>query len=306
MTKQIDKIFSAMGTVCSVTVRGDRAEEAAAAVKDRVMELHGKLNAYDPRSEISRINRNAGGSFTEVSADTLQLIKRSLRFSKQTDGVCDITTTPLSQLWKDGIKANRLPEARDVRRAAALVDYRDVTVDGSRVLLKRPGQKIDLGAIAKGYAAEEAKRILVSYGVSDALINFGGTVVTIGKPRTVGIQDPFAGTGVAFASVTVQNKAVVTSGLYEQGLQVNGRTYHHIIDPKTGYPSDAETAGITLVGENAEELDALSTAAFILPINKAGKMLRSRGIDAIFVTKRGNVYITDGLLDHYRFFSKGA
>ena len=306
MTKQIDRIFPAMGTVCSVTVRGDRAEAAAAAVKGRIMELHEKLNAYDPCSEISRINRNAGGPFTEVSADTLQLIKRSLRFSEQTDGVFDITTTPLSRLWKDAIKKKRLPAEQDVRRAAALANYRDVTVDGSRVLLKRPGQQIDLGAIAKGYAAEEAKRILTSYGVSDALINFGGTVVAIGKPQTVGIQDPFAGTGVPCAWVTVQNKAVVTSGLYEQGFQAGGKTYHHIVDPKTGYPSDAETAGITLVGENAEELDALSTAAFILPMGKAGKLLRSRGIDAVFITKRGNVYLTDGLMDNFRFFSKGA
>ena len=300
------KFFSAMGTVCGVTVYGDGAVESLSVVKDRIMELHHQLNAYDPRSEIAKINRNAGGIFTEVSADTRRLIERSLRFSEQTDGLFDITTTPLSQLWKDAIRTKRLPPEAERRRAAALVNYRDVLVEGNRVLLKNREQRIDLGAIAKGYAADEAKRILREQGVTDALINFGGTVITVGQPQTVGIQDPFAGTGVSVAFVAVKNRAVVTSGLYEQGFTAGGRTYHHIVDPKTGYPSASGTAGVTLVGENAEALDALSTAAFTLPPEETVRLLKPRQIEAVFITQNGEVHITDGLRDSFQFLSKGA
>lgn len=300
------KLFSAMGTVCGITVYGDGAAQALCAVKNRVTELHGKLNAYDPRSEIARVNRNAGGSFTEVSADTRRLIERSLRFSEQTDGRFDITAMPLSQLWKDAIRAKRLPPEAERRCVAALVNCRDALIEGDRILLRNRGQRIDLGAIAKGYAADEAKRILLERGVSDALINFGGTVVALGKEQTVGLQDPFAETGAAFASVAVRNKAVVTSGLYQQGFTMGGRTYHHIVDPKTGYPSDSGTVGITLVGESAETLDALSTAAFMLPTEEAARLLKPRRIEAVFIRQNGDVYVTDGLRDRFRFLSKGA
>ena len=199
-----------------------------------------------------------------------------------------------------------MPIEYEHRKAAALVNHRDILIDGDAVMLKRRGQKIDLGAIAKGHAADEVRRILSARGAKNALINLGGTVVTIGEAQAVGIQNPFEKTGTAFATVSVRNKAVVSSGLYEQGFTQDGRTYHHIIDPKTGFPSDSELAGITLVGKNAELSDALSTAAFMLSVSEATELLRRFSTEAVFITKDGSVYITEGLKNNFAFIEKGA
>ncbi len=303
--ERIRTIFFAMGTVCSITVYSPEHKKAVSAAKKRVLDLHSKFNAYDPQSEVSHINRNAGVRFTEVSGNTRFLIERSVGFSKLTDGVFDITTTPISQLWKDGIKAQILPIEIERAKAAALVDYRDILIENDAVMLKRKGQQIDLGAIAKGFAADEVRRILSECGVYNALINLGGTVVVMGEKQTVGIQNPFEKTGTAFASVQIQNKAVVSSGLYEQGFTQNGKTFHHIIDPRTGFPSDSDLAGITLIGDNAELLDAWSTTAFILPISQATELLKRFQTEAIFVTKDGRVFVTvDSTGDNPEFFSK--
>lgn len=171
-------------------------------------------------------------------------------------------------------------------------------------MLRREGQQFDLGATAKGYAADEAERILAENGVKEAIINLGGTIRVMGEPQKVGIQNPFEKTGVAFASLDISSGAVVTSGLYEQGFTMEGKTYHHIVNPRTGYPSQTELAGVTLVGENAEKLDALSTTAFMLSLPRAVELIRSADAEAVFVNKTGNVYVTDGLKPRFAFIEK--
>ena len=298
MTK---KIFFALGTVCEITVFDASACEAAQRAKRRVMEIHNRMNAYDASSEVSRINAMAGSDFVQVSDDTFYLIEQSIAYSQLTNGLYDITTRPLSELWKTSITAKVLPGAYMIDAAAALVNYKDIVLNSAdrSVMLKRRGQQLDLGAIAKGYAADEVRRILREEGVSEALINLGGTVVTLGSKRRIGIRDPFRKTGVSFAYVDLEDKAVVTSGLYEQGTVIDGHPFHHIIDPKTGKPSNADLVSVTLIGDLAERLDALSTAAFMLGIDGSLPLLEKQGIEAIFVTKDGNVYTTDRLCRHY-------
>ena len=295
------KIFFALGTVCTLTVYDGSVNEALSRSRERVMEIHRRMNAYDPDSEVSRINTSAGRDYVKVSEDTYYLIERSVYYSRLTNGRYDITTRPSSLLWKKAIAAKTLPEHEAITQAAALTDYRDILLDREhhRVMLRRPGQQLDLGAIAKGYAADEARRILTEEGVTEAVINFGGTVYTIGSNRRIGIQNPFEKTGISFAYIDVEDHAVVTSGLYEQGFTTGGRTYHHIVDPATGYPSDTMLAGVTLIGGCAEELDALSTTFFMMQTLDAMRLLRRMRIEAIFVTKTGNVYTTDGLSRRY-------
>ena len=132
-------------------------------------------------------------------------------------------------------------------------------------------------------------------------MNLGGTVVAVGAPRAVGIQSPFASAGVAFAYTSVDNKAAVTSGLYEQQAVIGGQTVHHIVDPRTGRPAETELAGVTLIGENAMTLDALATAAFVTDTDAALRLVKRFGAEAVFVTRDGNVFLTDGLQDNFRF-----
>ena len=215
---KIQKMFFALGTVNSVTLYDEAHEQAFCEVKSRVLQLNDMLNAYDERSEVSAINRNAGVKSVRVSPETFALIEDSVRFSVLSKGLFDITTRPLSLIWKNAIKNKSLPDYIEVMRAALLSSYRDIILnrDDMSGMLRRRGQELDLGAIAKGYAADEAKRILTEHGVSEAIINLGGTVINLGEMRKIGLQKPFEETGTPFAYLAVGERAVVSSGIYEQ------------------------------------------------------------------------------------------
>ena len=297
------KIFFALGTVCTLTLYTGNTEKAARRCKDRIMEIHNRMNAYAPDSEVSRINAMAGKEYVTVSPDTLRLIEDSVGYSNLTHGYFDITTHPVSALWKESIATKVLPLPYEIVRAAALTGYRDILIDhdNSAVMLRRPSQQLDLGAIAKGYAADEVRRILAEEDVAEAVVNLGGTIVNIGQLRRIGFQNPFEKTGVFFASVSVGNQCVVTSGRYEQGFYLDGRCYHHIIDPFTGYPSETALAGVSLIGDSAEQLDALSTAAIIMGTEQILPLLQSKSIDAVFITQNGEIYTTNNLIHRYDY-----
>lgn len=301
-TVQTQKIFFAMGTVNTVTVF-EEANEALSTAKERVKDLDRKLSAYSHDSEIYSINSRAGIAPVTVSMDTFRLIKHSVMYSRLTDGLFDITSRPLSQVWKNVVKCGQLPDENTLKEARKLVNYKDVILDYQKrtVMLKNKGQQIDLGAIAKGYAADEVRNILHTYGIENAVINFGGTVINMGQPRNIGIQKPFAPNGQSAASIKIGNgKAVVSSGLYEQFCIINGRFIHHIADIRTGKPSDSGLLGVTLVGDNAEELDALATAAFIMGAEKSMELLKQRNIEALFITDDKKLYVTENLRERIR------
>ena len=301
-TVQTQKIFFAMGTVNTITVF-EEADEALSAAKERVKDLDRKLSAYSHDSEIFAINSRAGIAPVAVSMDTFRLIKHSVMYSRLTDGLFDITSRPLSQLWKNVVKCGQLPDENTLKEARKLVNYRDIILDYQKrtVMLKNKGQQIDLGAIAKGYAADEVKNILHAYGIKNAVINFGGTIINMGKQRNIGIQMPFAPNGQSAASIKVENgKAVVSSGLYEQFCIINDQFIHHISDIRTGKPSDSGLIGVTLVGDYSEELDALATAAFIMGAEKSMELLKQHNIEALFITGDNKVYVTENLREIIR------
>ena len=305
-TMQTQKIFFAMGTVKSVTVF-EPADEALSAIKDRVLNLNRRLNAYTHDSEIAEVNRNAGIRPAVVSADTFALIEHSIRFANLTDGCFDITSRHLSQLWKDAMKSSVFPDDAAIQYARSFVNYQDIILDSAQctVMLKHKGQQLDLGGIAKGYAADEVRLILLEYGIRNAVINFGGTVINLGLPRRIGLQTPFAPNGQHFASVLIHDgQAVVSSGLYEQCRIISGKIMHHIISPRTGYPADSGLTAVTLVGQNAAELDALATAAMILGIENSIPLLKERSIEAVFIRSSGEIYVTESLAANLKWKGK--
>ena len=222
---------------------------------------------------------------------------RPARISELADGVFDITARPLVALWGIGKKGEFIPNPQEVEQARALVNYRDVLIreDSGTMMLRRSQQAIDLGGIAKGYAADEVRRILFMHGISDALINLGGTVITMGRPREVGIQHPWKPTGMPLGKIRVKDRAVVTSGFYEKYFIHDEVRYHHILDPRTGYPSDSGLAGVTLIGNCAAELDALATAVFILGPERGAELAGQCGAESIFILKNGDVLTSPGL-----------
>ncbi len=291
----IRKVFFALGTVNSITIFDRTDEEILNIAKERVMEIHELFNVIDCNSEISILNRNAGKRNMMVSDDMIKLLTDSMDYRELTYGAFDILAAPLSLLWKESLKSGILPDEDTIKKAKKLTDDSSIIIDGRKRLAMLGGneQKIDMGGIAKGYAADEVKRILVAGGIKEAVINLGGTVTVIGKKQRVGLQIPFDVHGNSFAYVEAENVSIVSSGLYEQHSRIGDKEYHHIIDPRTGYPADSELLGITLIGESAEELDAMSTAIFVLGIRKGYEILN--GIEAVFITKDRKVFATEGL-----------
>ena len=212
-----------------------------------------------------------------------------------------MTTRPLSALWELNARCGTVPSRAEIEQAMLLVCDGDIVLDeeAETAMLKRFGQAVDFGGIAKGYAADEVRRILLEGGVTSALINLGGTVVSLGKERSVGIQHPDRCTGIAMGRVTLLDGCAVTSGDYERYYEVDGVRYHHILDPRTGCPSRSNLRSVTLIGESAMELDALSTAIFALGAEEGLPLAERAGVESIVVTDALDVFCSERLRENF-------
>ena len=294
-------IFTALGTVNNIRIFACRdkaaADKALRLAQARVTTLHDRLSVFKPDSEIALLNASAGGAGVKVSDDTMFLLSESKRYSRLSNGAFSITTRPLSALWQIHARCGSVPGRAEIEHALALVSDEDILLDGDShtARLRLFGQSVDLGGIAKGYAADEVRNILLENGVTRALVNLGGTVVSIGGIWQIGIQHPDRITGIAMGRVSLENRCAVTSGDYERYYEVDGVRYHHILDPRTGYPSRSHLRSITLIGENALSLDALTTAIFVLGEEEGLRLARDAEAEAVFVTQELDVLCTEGL-----------
>ncbi|QQP70246.1 FAD:protein FMN transferase [Carnobacterium sp. CS13] len=294
-----------MGTVVNVKIYNEGKEEVLTAVFDRMEELAGKITVDEPGSEVEAINQQAGIAPVAVSEDVYELLEAAYAYSEETRGSFDMTIGPLTELWHIGFDDARKPEQTEIDEALTLVDYRQVEFDEANqtVYLPKQGMRLDLGAIAKGYITDEVVKVLKEHEVDTAIVDLGGNVFVLGhSPRAenadwnVGVQDPFETRGEILGSIPVSNQTIVTSGIYERFLEVDGMQYHHLMDPETGYPFDNEIAGVSIISEKSIDGDGLSTAAFSDGLEAGLDYIEQiEGVEAIFVTKDRNVYVTDGL-----------
>lgn len=303
----IGKQFEALGTKNHITVYDSLDEKLLENAVNRVLDIDDKMSAFKKSSEISNINQNAGRCSTKVSDETLELFDLAGKVSEVSQGAFDITIGPLVRLWGIGKRGSFVPAGAEIEKSRKLVDYRDVITDRTNktVYLNRPGQAVDLGGIAKGYAADEVKRILMQGKVNSAVINLGGNIITIGKrpdgsPWRIGIQNPLAPTGEHVGSISVESKTVVTSGSNERFFMKNGTRYHHILDPRTGNPAQSGLLSVTVVCNRSVVADALTTALFILGMEKGMALLKTFEAEAVFLTEEGHIYVSEGLKDNYQ------
>ena len=287
----ISKTVFAFGTANTVTVRTEH-HKVMEEVKDILLTLHRHMSIYENTSEISLLNHVAGDGFASINPEIYDLIRRSVVYSELTKGAFDITALPLKKLWQT---AEQIPTKAQIHHAQKLVNYKNMVFKHNKIMLKYSGMGVDLGGIAKGFAADKIAELLKTRGVPSGVINFGGTVFVLGEERSVGIQTPFGKTGTYMGTIRVKNKAVVTSGSYENYRMINGTAYQHIIDPHQGYPVDNELLAVTLIGDRAEELDALATGVCVMGIQRGYALLKKRQIDAIFIKKDGSVLLTEGI-----------
>lgn len=288
----------ALDTVITVSIYGVDDGVDTESVLDRcfaeVERLEGLLSATRADSDIARINQSNGTPVT-VSKETAEVLSLGIRYAQLSDGVFDITMRPVTELWDFSVAT--LPETDALFAAAALVDYRKLAISGTTVTL--PSGGVELGGIAKGYIADRLRALLVENGVTSALIDLGGNIVTCGSKAggdwRIGIKDP-ANASQLSAVVTGQAMSVVTSGIYERGFTLDEIRYHHLLSSETGMPVQNELASVTVVCDNSAQADALSTICFLLGETQARALVDTLdGVELLFIHRDGTVTATNGL-----------
>jgi FAD:protein FMN transferase len=291
-----------LGTTCTVTVYARNPGPILEKGFTRVREIDRRMSYAGPESEVAAVNRNAGAEGVKVSSSTLDVVQRGLYFSELGKGSFDISIGPLVELWGIGKESTgRIPTGEEIEKAVLRIGYKRVQVKDNSVRLEDPGMAIDLGGIAKGYAADEIVRILEEEGVQHALINLGGNVYAHGKKPDgtlwrIGVQNPESNRGSYLGVLTVADRAVVTSGPYERYFIENGKRYHHILDPETGFPVENGVSSVTIVAENSMDADALSTLVFVRGVEKGLALVESLdGVEALLVTEEKELFTSSGI-----------
>jgi thiamine biosynthesis lipoprotein len=288
----------ALNTICSQQIVGGNAKAAADEVGGMLWDITNAMSMNEG-SHVWAVNEAAPGA-ARVSEETAEVIAAALHIAEETGGAFDPAIGALTRLW-DITGDPRVPDAGEIEGALGLVDYRKASIDGTSVALGEAGMKLDLGGIAKGYAADKATEVYRKHGVERALLNLGGNIYAYGeKPGgenfRIGIRDPLGAEGEIAAIIKVNDTSVVTSGVYERFFESGGKTYHHIFDPKTGYPAENGLVSVTVVCKNSMRADALSTALFVMGMEQGLEFARShQDIEAIFITQDRKVRVTDGL-----------
>ncbi len=281
-------------TAISVTVLDSVKQDVMEGCKELCRSYDAKFDISNEDSEISKIN-NAKGKPVEVSDDTITLIKKGLYYSEISDGVFDITIGAVTKLWDFTSDDHKIPSNNKIKKALTHVNWRYVSLSDNTVTLTDKKASLDVGAIAKGYIADRIKDYLKDNGVSHAIINLGGDVLTMGSKLdgsdyNIGIQQPFGEAGDAITSVKVSNKAVATSGLYERYFEKDGEIYHHIISSTKGKPVSNSLASVTVITNSCLTADAVSTWCFLLGYKKALKLVdQLDNVDAVFITKKDKI-----------------
>ncbi|MBP8082173.1 MAG: FAD:protein FMN transferase [Spirochaetes bacterium] len=294
---------SRMGTVISQTVYGQNAQEAVIEASTRLAQLEKILSFHDDKSDLSKLNSNAGRDFVQLKSETLLLLKASVHYSEVTGGSFNILTGPLSKLWKVTSPDADIPQHKKIKELLALIDYKDIIIDesNSSARLRRKGQMADLGGIAKGFATDEVIAVYKRHGIKRAFVNIGGNIGLLGKspdgkPWRVGIQSPDGGKNKFICALKLSDCALSTSGGYERFFKKNGKSYHHIINPKTGYPSESDIASATIIAQNSIESDAMSKI-FIMNSNEAVELIKRTNGRAVIITRDFRIIATENLRD---------
>ena len=310
--------FFAFDTLVQVSAYG-ASDELLADIQSDCARYEQLFSVQLDGSDISRINA-AGGAPVEVDPDTADLIARSLELCERTDGAFDITIGAASLLWdfEDAVK----PSDDALEEAARHIDYRRVSVEGTTVTLEDPDARLDLGGVAKGWIAQAITDKLAAAGVTSGLINLGTSSVYAlgtkpdGTPWQIGLRDPrnsmaalMGDASGLIGKVGVADRALVTSGLYDRHFEQDGVDYHHILDPKTGYPVQTDLAGLSVVLPSSLAGDALSTALFVMGVDGARSLLADNAdlqAEALFVDADDAVTFTDGFEQAYGYVPLGA
>ena len=315
--QKCQKQLFAMDTYMEFTAYGKNSEKAVDAAIEEVQKLDAMLSAENSKSEVYALNEQGNLQATD---DLAELILRGKEIYQETDGLFDDTIYPVMKLWGFPTGNYHVPTAAEVQKKLALVDGNKVEIqtldsdekgrdskEKAKFVTLGADQQIDFGGIAKGYTGQKLAELFQEYGVSSALVSLGGNIQAIGtKPDgsswKVGIRDPKGGQQDYIGVLSVENQAVVTSGGYERYFEEDGKTYIHIINPRTGYPADGDLLSVTIVSKDGTLADGMSTALYIMGYEKACQFWRQHReeFNVILVTDDGKIHISENLKENFQ------
>ena len=293
-----------MGASITLTIFHENAQKLLLQSEQLLHLYKNRFSANDADSELMEINLQAGKKAVQVHPELFELIELGKKHSIAANSHLNIAIGPLVQTWRIGFSDAKLPSEEEIQRLLKITNPEEIVLNDSNreVYLSKEGMRIDLGALAKGYIADKLKEFLVEQGVQSGIIDLGGNILTIGenpnfqRPWRIGIQNPILDRGEHVAVIAVSDASVVTSGIYERQLVVDGKTYHHIFDRKTGYPMETEVASITIVAEKSVDCEIWTTRLFGQnPYDIIEEIEQQPGLEAFVITKNQKMMYTSGI-----------
>lgn len=302
--KSFTKMMPLMGTKISLYIEGENAEELAQEAENMLFRYEKVFSANNDHSQLAALKQEAASHPLQVDRELYDLIKIGKEHSLKQDSFLNIAIGPLIKLWRIGFRGAQVPEDAEITKVLKLLNPEHIQLDDEQqtVHLLKKGMEIDLGAIAKGYFADQVMAFFKKNGVVSAMVDMGGNVLVHGDSPSgadhwnVGIQNPFLPRGHAAALVSIREQSIVTSGIYERVLEKNGQQYHHIFSTKTGYPIESNVASLTIIADRSLDCDIYTTELFGLDaasiIRKVNQM---KHIEAAVITTDGDMAYTESL-----------
>ncbi|GGH37886.1 FAD:protein FMN transferase [Paenibacillus segetis] len=295
--------FFIFDTIVNVSIYDSRAtKQNLTEIEDLLKEIDNKISRTNSDSEIFKVNANSGIGPVQVSSDTFDLVSIAIDYAKKTNGLLDPSIGRLVTLWNIGHEGAHVLSKEEVAPMQQLCDYRKIEMnkDTHEIYLEEKGMEIDLGSYGKGYAADAVYDYLADQGFNSAIIDLGGNVFAMGqKPSgeewNIGIQDPTQERGIPIGTIRVNDKTVVTAGIYERYFEEDGKHYSHIINPKTGYPVDNNISSVTIVTDRSTDADTMDTGLVLLGIEEGLKFVEKiPNAEVLFITKDKKLYASPG------------
>ena len=296
-SKPEEKIGYAMDTqVRMVIYDKNKDENIINEAYNEMVRLDKLFSNFNENSQTSILNRKKE---CVVSDEFAEIIAKSKEISEKTNGAFDLTVYPLTKMWH--YKNVYVPGDGEIVTAKQKIDYRNIVTDGNKVTLKNDAE-IDVSSIAKGYIADRVLEFLSEKGIENALVDAGGNIKVMGSPSknknngfVIGIQDPKKSTGIPLGQITIKDTSVVTSGIYERNFEKDGKFYHHIIDIKTGYPSESDVLSVSVITEESAVADAYATAIVVMGAKEGLKLIEETdGLECIIVRKDNKIMLSEG------------
>ncbi len=290
-----------MDTVMSQTVYSKNANDIIKETESIIKNLENTYSTHKEDSLTDRINKQAGIFPVKVAKEEFDVIKRCVEFSEKTDGLFDLTIAPLTKLWNISGENPKVPTRAEIDNAKTLIDYKNVVTDEENltVFLKEKGAELDFGATVKGFAVQQILECYQQNNVNGAVVSLGGNVAVYGDkngvPFKVGLRDPKKGSADYFAILESENEIISTSGGYERYFEQDGIIYHHILNPKTGYPCESDLLSVSVISEDGLLSDFLSTYFYMMGKEEVENHLNEEKFSIIAIDKEDNVYISPAL-----------